>query len=263
MNLTLIANSGIQLYTAPLFIDSNSKSRQLFHEWFDEEEIQTNLEFAYQLKESLKVVRLSDLADCRFVDAGGTLLVDERDVLANPNIEILYEGAVEEADDIFALRLNDPKRCRIDLLMNQWLPLPFLELDALGRPKSGPYNWVRCKLVPRREQPRADGILVDILLAVDTHAIYVEPDDYVECPSFVSDTEHEKMYRLSVEPRGLMDFCSSGYSMWSIPVCRSRSRTPLQISGSRMTAPNMKSSVKTKSSTGLKLYVLSVPIAQI
>ncbi|MBO4906204.1 MAG: virulence factor SrfB [Bacteroidaceae bacterium] len=213
MNLTLIANSGIQLYTAPLFIDKNTKSRQLFHEWFDEEEIQTNLEFAYQLKESLKVVRLSDLAECRFVDTAGNLLVDERDVLANPNIEILYEGDIEDADDIFALRLNDAKRCRIDLLLNEWLPLPFLELDALGRPKSGPYNWVRCKIVPRAEQPRTDGILADILLAVDTHAVYDEPDDYVECPAFVSDSETEKTFRLSVEPRGMMDFCS-GRNTW-------------------------------------------------
>ena len=60
----LIANSGIQLYTCDIELDLASSPRQLFHEWFDEEEVQTNLEFAYQLRESGKVARMADLEKC-------------------------------------------------------------------------------------------------------------------------------------------------------------------------------------------------------
>ncbi len=92
MENTLIANTGIQLQCCQLSIDLNSKSRQLFHEWFDEEEVQFSLELVYQLPESQKVVRTADLESCRFIDHEGKLLVKEEEILANPNIDVLYEG---------------------------------------------------------------------------------------------------------------------------------------------------------------------------
>lgn len=63
---SLIANSGIQFYVKEIEFDFSNTSKQLFHEWFDEDEVQTNLEFAYLLQESEKVVRMSDLEACRF-----------------------------------------------------------------------------------------------------------------------------------------------------------------------------------------------------
>ena len=212
MEYTLIANSGIQMMTCELAIDLNSKSRFLFHEWFDEDEVQTNLEFAYALKESGRIVRMADLETCRFLDSEGSLCVKEEEVLANPNIEILFEGDIEDADDIFSLRLNDERHCKLSSLFNHWLPLPYFELDTLGNCKAGPYNWVRCKLIPRKSKEK--GIIsATVLLAFDTRAIYKEPDEYVECPSFVSNTEREKHYKLSTDALGLLDFCS-GKNSW-------------------------------------------------
>ena len=98
---SLIANSGIQFYVKEIEFDFSNTSKQLFHEWFDEDEVQTNLEFAYLLQESEKVVRMSDLEACRFLDDEGNLNVSEQEVLANPNIEIIYEGDLENATDIF------------------------------------------------------------------------------------------------------------------------------------------------------------------
>lgn len=212
MEYTLIANTGIQLQNCQLSIDLNSKSRQLFHEWFDEDEVQYSLELVYQLPESQKVVRTADLESCRFINAEGKLLVKEEEVLANPNIEVLYEGDIESANNIFSLRLNDEKRCKLKSLLNQWLPLPYFELDSLGNFKSGPYNWVRCKLIPKSSGDNSK-MDVYVLLAIDTRAIYQEPDEYQECPSFVSDSEKEKHYKLNCNAGGLLDFCS-GKNSW-------------------------------------------------
>lgn len=211
MEYSLIANSGIQLLVCDLTIDLNSKSRQIFHEWFDEEEVQTNLEMVYQLKESEKVVRMADLESCRFLNSDGTLKVKEDEVLANPNLEILYQGDIEEAEDIFALRLNDERHCKLTSLLNKWLPLPYFELDSLGNFKKGPYNWVRCKLIP--QSTTKTGIKASVLLAFDTRSLYEELDDYEECPSFISDSEKEKKFKLTNNALGLLDFCS-GKNSW-------------------------------------------------
>ncbi len=214
MEYPLIANSGIQLYVGSLTIDMNAKVRQMFHEWFDEEEVQTNLEFAYQLKDSQKVVRMADLESCRFLDQYGNLTVPEMEILANPNIEILYEGDIEEADEIFSLRLNDEKHCKLSRLYDQWIPLPYYELDSAGNTKNGPYNWVRCKLVPCDEEADSNGLRhFRLIMAIDTRTIYDEPDEYEETPSFVSDSEREKRYKLSGNALSLLDFCS-GKNSW-------------------------------------------------
>lgn len=208
---SLIANSGIQFYVKEIEFDFSNTSKQLFHEWFDEDEVQTNLEFAYLLQESEKVVRMSDLEACRFLDDEGNLNVSEQEVLANPNIEIIYEGDLENATDIFVMRLNDERRCKYSSLYNNWLPLPYFELDSAGRLKNGPYNWVRCKIIPKvTEKGKTKAI---ILMAFDTRAVYKEPDNYEECPSFVSDSERDKHFKISGNALSLLDFCS-GRNSW-------------------------------------------------
>jgi len=211
MEYSLIANSGIQFYKTDVEIDLNSVSRHMFHEWFDEDLVETNLEFVYQLQESMKVVRLSELEDCNFINKDGKLIVSEEEILSNPNLEILYEGDINEADDIFSMKLSD-KRCKIDKMLNQWLPLPMFELDFLGDYKAGPYNWCRCKIVTDSE-PENGIIKATVLFAFDTRALYEEPDEYAECPTFVSDTEKSKRFKLCDRVSRLLDFCS-GKNSW-------------------------------------------------
>ncbi len=217
MEQSLIANSGIQLYSQPLTLDLGTHERMFFREWFDEDEVQTNLEFVFQLKESEKVVRVADLVACRFLDSDGNLLVSENEVLANPNIEVLHEGDISDTEEFFTLRLNDKRRCALDRLLGQWLPLPYFEVDGMGNFKDGPYNWVRCKLLPQpsTHEGVADSnkLTVTAVLAFDTHSIYDEPDEYVECPSFVSPSEIEKHFRLCGAPLGMLSFCS-GKNEW-------------------------------------------------
>lgn len=216
MEHSLIANSGIQLYTQEVKLDLNARTKTIFREWFDEEEVQTNLEFAYQLRESEKVVRVSDLQSCLFLDEQGNLLVSEEEVLANPNIEVLYEGDIADSPEFFSLRLNDSRRCALDKLLGQWLPVPYLEVDAMGHFREGPYNWARCMLIADEGADAIAGgseLHLRAVLAFDTHAIYEEPDEYAECPAFVSPSEHEKHFRLCGQPLGMLNFCS-GRNVW-------------------------------------------------
>ena len=79
MMISLIANSGIQLHTVPLYIDFENRDQNLlFHEWFDEELVQFNLELASHLKNNKITIKRSQLESIDFVDAvSGELKVDE------------------------------------------------------------------------------------------------------------------------------------------------------------------------------------------
>ena len=213
MAYSLIANSGIQLYSSHIVIDSNASSKHLFHEWFDEEQVETNIEVVFQLPESKKIVALSDLERYRFISDEGKLIVSEKQVLAVPDLRIIDEGGdIQNIEGIFAMKLSD-RRCQVDKLLNQWLPLPVFELDLTGEFKQGPYNWCRCKIIPIESQP--DGkIEADVLLAFDTRALYKSSqDEYAECPIFDSISEKHKDFKLCERISHLMDFCS-GNNTW-------------------------------------------------
>ena len=102
MTYSLIANSGIQLYTSHIVIDSNATSKHLFHEWFDEEQVETNIEVVFQLPESKKIVALNDLERYRFISEEGKLIVSEQQVLAVPDLRIIHEGGdIQNIEGIF------------------------------------------------------------------------------------------------------------------------------------------------------------------
>ncbi len=212
MAYTFIANSGIQFYLSHITIDMNATSKHLFHEWFDEELVETSLEVVYQLQESKKIVALNDLERYRLVSDDGKLLVNEQQVLAIPDLRIIFEGDISDADGIFALKLTD-RRCPLPSLLNKWLPMPILELDLLGEFKQGPYNWCRCKIIPKGKID--NGTLdADVLFAFDTRTLYQETaDDYAECPTFESLSEKNKDFKLCDKISRLLDFCS-GNNAW-------------------------------------------------
>lgn len=49
---TLIANSGIQFFSREILLDANDRFRQVFYEWFDEEQVEQVLEYAYEIRET-------------------------------------------------------------------------------------------------------------------------------------------------------------------------------------------------------------------
>lgn len=48
---TLIANSGIQFFSREILLDTNDGFRQVFYEWFDEEQVEQVLEYAYEIRQ--------------------------------------------------------------------------------------------------------------------------------------------------------------------------------------------------------------------
>ncbi len=53
----------------------------------------------------------------------------------------------------------------LDLIVNNWLPIPFFEDQGLSS-YSSPNNWTRIKIIPRSSDNK--GLTVDLLLAIDT-----------------------------------------------------------------------------------------------
>lgn len=210
--ISLIANSGIQLQTVPLHIDfENYDKNLLFHEWYDEDLSQFNLELAYYLKQNKKSIKRSQLESTKFIDAAsGDLLVSEGEILAVPNIKILHEGDVKNSDELFYMNGND-RHSKLNGMLNQWLIVPYFELDSMGNFKLGPYNWCRCKIIPKEiTETYLDGSL---LFAFDTHTTYGDAETYSECPVFESNSEMDKEFSFCNQPAMILDFCS-GNNTW-------------------------------------------------
>lgn len=212
--ISLIANSGIQLQTVPLHIDLEDNDKNLlFHEWFDSdmENPHFNLELATYLKQEKKTIKRSELESSNFVDAkSGDLKVTEREILAVPNLTVLHNGEVKNCNELFYMYGNS-QHCKILNMINQWLMVPYFELDSMGELKSGPYNWCRCKIIPTEiSESFLDGTL---LLAFDTHATYGNAEAHSECPVFDSDSEKDKEFSFCNHPAMTLDFCS-GENTW-------------------------------------------------
>ncbi len=213
--LTLIANSGIQMITNRLKIDSDAVTKMLFHEWFDDEDtIEWNLEFAYQLKSSKKIVHLADLEFCHFVDSHGKLIVPENQVLANPNVmnKMIHDGNVQTwPNGLFYTRWGD-NNCKVKYFFNQWIPIPYYEVNTENDEfRQGPYNWCRCKIIPDSDQQQQGNLTATILFAFDTRSLYSKSENHLECPVFGN--EPQKTFRFCNSASLLLDFCS-GENEW-------------------------------------------------
>lgn len=211
-NFILIANSGIQFFSADLRIDLNSNFKLLFHEWFDEAKVEKDLEFAYCMSNSQQVYRWTDMRKRNFIDDNGKLQVSDAEVYADPNLKPLEGGVtIDNCSGFYYMKFSD-KHCKraLESLYNQWIPLPFFELNALHEEMPHPYNWCRCKLIPRDSNDGA--INLQVLFAFDTRSLYADmsKEDFPECPYFESLSENKKEFRFSSRKNLLIDFCSSG-----------------------------------------------------
>lgn len=216
-NLSLIANSGIQYYSTEITIDYNDGFKVLFHEWFNEDTVQQDLEFAYCLPNSQKVYRWNDLINQNCIDNIGKLNYSEVNILANPKIIPLEGGEnMTSSNRFYNMKFSD-KNCQSTLkaFFKKWIPIPYLELDANYETKQGPYNWCRMQIVPK---DMTDSKLEAYLLfAFDTRALYKMPPTtgLIECPYFESNTITNKEFRLCDNKRLLFDFCQNGHE-WVI-----------------------------------------------
>ncbi|MBP5561623.1 MAG: virulence factor SrfB [Muribaculaceae bacterium] len=211
MELSLIANSGIQLFTRRVEIDLNEGAKQLFYESFDDEVFQWKLEYATRLRQVGKLVLTAQLKEKGYMDASGRLLTSEELIVSNPEVLVFEEEPDEEEEDMgggfFTAKVATSNKF-LEPYFNKWLPAPFIEKDVVGDYRNGPYNWCKCKIIPIKE--KAGVITADVLFAVDTRSVYNDEDLYQETPVFVSNGERDKRFTLCDNEQQLIDFC-----MWN------------------------------------------------
>ena len=207
MEYTLIANTGIQLFTIPLRISMTEKFRLWFHEWYDTSQGQWLLEpvqainfdgtTAYYnknqlkqkgyLKENMNELTMQYLHD----DGLDPLRIDDE----------MCDGVKGE---IFSFAFTD-KNCKLGVYEEHWLPLPYFFCRTPKRLQFGSFNWARAKFHFKREEKGYREY--DVILAFDTKVMYDE-DDYRETPVFRDRFQTEMDFRLCDDEFMVMDFCT-------------------------------------------------------
>ena len=213
MDHTFIANSGIQMATLKLSLDTQDKFKMWFHEWYDTSNGQWKLDLVHEaITDDTPVFynkhRLFDegyLSDSAVeLDPSELRLAGITPLMVDDEI---CEGVKGE---LYKLTFSD-KHNKLESFENKWLPAPYFFKRTEKRFKFGPVNWSRFKLVPRKS---AKGIKeYDVLLAFDTRAGYTS-NEYNEYPVFPDKFSQEMTFDLCDNEFFLMDFCSTGNN-WS------------------------------------------------
>ncbi len=208
MEYTLIANSGIQLFTFPVSINTQERFKMWYHEWYDTGNGAWIIDPVYELRTEDECVYYKK----KDLHKGGYLLDPSTEMTPS---ELKEDGILPLKNDgemcpnvkgdIYSLTFSD-KNNKLRCLENVWLPAPYFFKRTPKRFDFGPLNWSRFKLIPRSENK---GIKTyDVVLAIDTRAKY-ERDDYYECPFFRDNYSQDMDFELCDDEFLLMDFCSS------------------------------------------------------
>lgn len=211
---TLIANSGIQIFTIPLSINTQEKFKMWYHEWYDTTNGEWVLEPVYELRTEDECVYYNK----QKLYTGGyladpTIEIDVNE-LKNDGITPLRiddENCPGVRGDIFNITFTD-RDCKLSAFENVWLPLPYFFKRTPKRFKFGPLNWARLKLIPKSESKGVKHY--DAIVAFDTRAKYEVTDEYDECPVFPDKYRNDMDFALCSNEFYLMDYCTSG-KKWS------------------------------------------------
>ena len=212
-DIKLIANSGIQIYTFPISINTQEKFKCWYHEWYDTENGDWILDSVYELRTEDECIYYEK----RKLYNGGYLadpsIVLDPSELKNDGITPLRvddTNSVGVKGDIFSMTFSD-KDNKLPFFEGVWLPLPYFFKRTEKKFRFGPLNWARFKMLPKSDEK---GIKkYDILLAFDTRARY-EGDEYDECPVFPDKFRTDMDFDLCSNEFFLMDYCTSG-KKWS------------------------------------------------
>lgn len=211
---TLIANSGIQVITFPLVIDTKNRTNKMwYHEWYDNEECKWCLELLQEVKDEDECYfyKKKDLYDEGYLsDVSIEIKVED---LKEDGIFPLEKESQDEENisvDIFDMTFSS-RYSKLAMFENVWLPIPYFFKKTPKRFDFGPLNWSRIKLIPAGEE---NGMKkYDVLLAFDTRTKY-QDDEYKECPVFPDIYRESMEFKLCDNEFLLMDFCSPN-NKWS------------------------------------------------
>ncbi len=201
MEISLISNTGIQMYTLPgeLVLEPGSPTVRPLR--FSEYEIAgvTYLDWVYYFPGCDKYVRRGDLEFGGYIGPDGEV-ADESDI----NFALL--NTVEQEQVMSVGRLNqiigDKRQPGLDQLEGRWVPLPMFESDVAGACAS-PTNWVRVMLVRQKDKSTDQKRVYKVILAVDTRVNPNETGMDRESPDF--DGQALKHYSLCGVSREELD----------------------------------------------------------
>lgn len=213
MEHSLIANSGIQIITFPLKINTQEKFKMWYHEWYDTENGEWHLDPAYELRTDDECYYYNKYKLHKGGYLSDSTIEINVDDLKNDGIlplRIEDENCTGVKGDIFSMTFADRDN-KMSMFENVWLPVPYFFKRTPKRFKFGPLNWARVKLLPKGEEKGQK--LYDVLLAFDTRTRY-ENDEYDECPVFPDVFRGDMDFELCSNEFLLMDFCLPG-NTWS------------------------------------------------
>ena len=219
---SLIANTGIQLFSFPITIDKQWREKIWFHEWFDDTMgengkwcLEVLKEIMFKDDDSKYYYRLTDLNDLGYLKP--TISFENGDFthddLWGDGIEpLMVDDEMDENTEgvIFKMTFNDTC-CNLDRLFNQWLPMPYLKRKNETNFDLNPLNWVRFKIVPLPTSEKSNApsgkINCVAIMAVDSRAGNF-CDQYREYPAFENQADMSLEFELCGDRITLMDYCS-------------------------------------------------------
>lgn len=214
MNINLIANTGIQLFTVPVEIDENDNFKMYFHEWYDQDDEELKLEIAHHFSEEDIWVKKHHLSHLGFVSKSTSVV---KDTWENIKVDFKEEGytqipiETEDSEDSGCF-YRSTNRIKWSKFENVWFPMPFF-LNNGNRVEFGPTNWCRFKLIPERIAGKLRRY--SLLIAFDTKSEFeketFEDEDLNENPVFTSNYDKSKDYSLCDNEYKLISYCSAEF----------------------------------------------------
>ena len=218
--LSLIANTGIQLYATRIKLQKQERCRY-FYEWVNPVNKRCGVDAVYRLEEKNPENESTTVAyfNLRPLVENGWLAPDQPISISllkqNGISPVAIEGEELENGKIYAIDFQNLAN-NMAKFENTWLPLPYFyqrkkQSGEVIYRKLGPLNWSRFKLIPRGGDDET--LLYDVVLAFDTRARDKETLGVVEqknneYPVF-GDSSVEKIdFVLCRNDLLLMDYCS-------------------------------------------------------
>lgn len=204
---SLIANSGIQVITLSLDINTQDKFKMWYHEWHDAAQGEWLLAPVHELRteDACYYYNKQELFRGGYLN-DSTAEIDVNDLKLDGIMPLRIDddncNGVE--GEIYSMSFSDRSN-DLACFEGVWLPLPYFFKRTAKRFEFGPFNWARMKLLPAGEDK---GIKhYNVVLAFDTRACY-EEDGYMECPVFPDAFKNDMDFELCSNEFMVMDYCS-------------------------------------------------------
>jgi len=211
--MNLIANSGLQFFTAPLEINKNDNFKMYFHEWEDTNTNQLKLEIAHFFSDESIWVSKMDLGRMGIIIDDKIGYRDADNKFKSYKWDDIKENFLSKYKEINPRAYNnDQLNCfqisatnsNWSKFENVWLPFPMFSLSLNGKSQFGPTNWCRFMLVPN--EINGVNTSYNILLAFDTKTEY--DGQNAEVPVFSNNFDRENVFAVCNNEFHLLDFCT-------------------------------------------------------